>query len=131
MDVDLLRPGTVPIAPDTILWFEFLLHQDLLLSHLQKPSPGTNKLTIRQNKSPLTQFQDPSPTELISKFSDAISDTLRNRLEADNGEVIVVESMQDNMKHPAKNIALKILSLKVAAFIKWNLGTQQHCSSHL
>lgn len=40
MDVDLLRPGTVPIAPDTVLWFEFLLHQDLLLSHLQKPQPG-------------------------------------------------------------------------------------------
>lgn len=27
-----------------------------------------------------------------------------------------------NVKHPAKNLALKILSLKVAAFIKWDLG---------
>lgn len=42
MDVDLLRPGTVPIAPDTVLWFEFLLHEDLLLTHLQKPNPGNS-----------------------------------------------------------------------------------------
>lgn len=40
MDVDLLRPGTVPIAPETILWFEFLLDKDLLLKHLEKESPG-------------------------------------------------------------------------------------------
>lgn len=41
MDVDLLRPGTVPISPDTVLWFEFLLNEDLLLKHLQKPTCGT------------------------------------------------------------------------------------------
>lgn len=40
MDVDLLRPGTVPMAPETILWFEFLLDKDLLLKHLQKLNPG-------------------------------------------------------------------------------------------
>lgn len=40
MDVDLLRPGTVPISPDTILWFEFLLNPSLLQQHLSKPSPG-------------------------------------------------------------------------------------------
>lgn len=40
MDVDLLRPGTVPISPDTILWFEFLLNPSLLQKHLSKPFPG-------------------------------------------------------------------------------------------
>lgn len=40
MDVDLLRPGTVPIAPETILWFEFLLDKDLLLKHLAKEYAG-------------------------------------------------------------------------------------------
>lgn len=40
MDVGLLRPGTVPISPDTILWFEFLLNPSLLEKHLSKPSPG-------------------------------------------------------------------------------------------
>lgn len=40
MDVDLLRPGTVPISPETILWFEFLLDPNLLKKHLSKPHPG-------------------------------------------------------------------------------------------
>lgn len=40
MDVDLLRPGTVPISKDTILWFEFLLDPNLLKKHLSKPNPG-------------------------------------------------------------------------------------------
>lgn len=43
MDVDLLRPGTVPISPDTILWFEFLLNPSLLQKHLSKPNPGKNR----------------------------------------------------------------------------------------
>lgn len=41
MDVDLLRPGTVPISPDTILWFEFVLSPSLLEKHISKTSPGT------------------------------------------------------------------------------------------
>ena len=40
MDVDLLRPGTVPISKDTNLWFEFLLNPDLLEEHLKKTKPG-------------------------------------------------------------------------------------------
>lgn len=40
MDVDLLRPGTVPISPDTVLWFEFLLDANLLLKHLEKSRAG-------------------------------------------------------------------------------------------
>lgn len=40
MDVDLLRPGTVPISPDTVLWFEFLLDHGLLRKHLEKIKPG-------------------------------------------------------------------------------------------
>lgn len=40
MDVDLLRPGTVPISPETVLWFEFLLDQELLKKHLEKAKPG-------------------------------------------------------------------------------------------
>lgn len=40
MEVDLLRPGTIPIAPETVLWFEFLLDKDLLIKHLQKENSG-------------------------------------------------------------------------------------------
>lgn len=40
MDVDLLRPGTVPMSRDTMLWFEFLLNPDLLEQHLNNPNGG-------------------------------------------------------------------------------------------
>ncbi|KAJ8928547.1 hypothetical protein NQ314_018885 [Rhamnusium bicolor] len=66
-------------------------------------------------------FIDPTATELITKFYDVVAETLRIRPEAENGEIINVEPNGEKPKHPAKNIALKILSLKVAAFLKWNL----------
>lgn len=49
MDVDLLRPGTVPIAPETILWFEFLLDQELLLKHLEKEAAGISLTNLTIN----------------------------------------------------------------------------------
>ncbi|XP_030752565.1 integrator complex subunit 8 [Sitophilus oryzae] len=103
MEVDLLRPGTVPISPDTFLGFEFLLDKDLLIRHLQKANA------------------DPSPTDLITKFYDAIVMTLKNKAEPEN-----IETAEGNnevtVKHPIKNIAMKILSLKIAAFLNWNLA---------
>lgn len=37
---DPLKPKTVPLAAETILWFEFLLDPELITKHLQKPNPG-------------------------------------------------------------------------------------------
>lgn len=37
---DPLRPKTVPLAAETILWFEFLLDPTLLTKHLYKQNPG-------------------------------------------------------------------------------------------
>lgn len=42
MDVDLLRPGMIPIAPNTKLWFEFLIEPSLLEEHLNNPHAGIN-----------------------------------------------------------------------------------------
>ncbi|XP_074035699.1 integrator complex subunit 8 [Leptinotarsa decemlineata] len=103
MEVDLFRPGTVPISSETILWFEFLLDQDLLLRHLEKPTA------------------DPPPSELITKFYDVISETLRINPDNENGEIINVDTNVGKSKSPARTVALKILSLKVGAYLKWNL----------
>nr|CAI5853943.1 unnamed protein product [Callosobruchus analis] len=100
MDVELLRPGTVPISPETVLWFEFLLDPSLLLKHLKRPIP------------------DPSPLELITKFYDVINESQKNRSEIDRLED--VEYIEE--KFSTKSIALKILSLKIVAHLKWNLG---------
>ncbi|XP_050296923.1 integrator complex subunit 8 [Anthonomus grandis grandis] len=102
MDVDLLKPGSIPISPDTVLGFEFLLDKNLLLNHLQKPNP------------------DPCPTDLITKFYNVIAMTLKNRVEPEIIDHVTMDS-NDIIKHPAKNIAMKILSLKVGAYLKWNL----------
>lgn len=56
MDVDLLRPGTVPISPDTILWFEFLLDPNLLKKHLSKPNPGMLKIKILRNEHKIQSY---------------------------------------------------------------------------
>lgn len=42
MDVDLLRPGMIPIAPNTKLWFEFLIEPSLLEEHLKNSHAGIN-----------------------------------------------------------------------------------------
>ncbi|XP_014469482.1 PREDICTED: integrator complex subunit 8 isoform X2 [Dinoponera quadriceps] len=102
MDVDLLRPGTVPISPDTILWFEFLLNPSLLRKHLSKP------------------FPDPSPTDLIIKFMTINSDQKETELKAIDAESNDVKSNGVN-KWSHRNLALKILSLKVAAYLRWDL----------
>ncbi|XP_018407743.1 PREDICTED: integrator complex subunit 8 [Cyphomyrmex costatus] len=102
MDVDLLRPGTVPISPDTILWFEFLLNPSLLQKHLSKP------------------FPDPSPTDLIIKFMTINSDQKEMELKGIDGESNDVKTNGTN-KWTHKNLALKILSLKVAAYLRWDL----------
>ncbi|XP_031784985.1 integrator complex subunit 8 isoform X1 [Nasonia vitripennis] len=105
MDVDLLRPGTVPISPDTVLWFEFLLNPSLLQIHISKPLP------------------DPSPTDLIIKFMTINAEQ--------NNEVKVIENDANEIKINVvnkwtyKNLALKILSLKVAAYLKWDLESLQ------
>ncbi|XP_070151537.1 integrator complex subunit 8 [Polyergus mexicanus] len=102
MDVDLLRPGTVPISPDTILWFEFLLNPSLLKKHLSK------------------LFPDPSPTDLIIKFMTINSDQKETEPKTIDTELNDVKS-NGIAKWCHKNLALKILSLKVAAYLKWDL----------
>ncbi|XP_037964316.2 integrator complex subunit 8 isoform X1 [Plutella xylostella] len=110
MDVDLLRPGTVPLSPDTILWFEFLLDPNLLKNHLCKPSP------------------EPTGCELIIEF---LSVDNKNGGSKPTSERVVdldvPSSPQSASTSPPavqftrKQLALKILALKVAAHLRWNL----------
>ncbi|XP_035429833.2 integrator complex subunit 8 [Spodoptera frugiperda] len=108
MDVDLLRPGTVPISPDTILWFEFLLDPNLLKNHLSKPNP------------------EPSACELIEEF---LSVDTKNGNKSTSERVVDVDAppTPPSAPNPApaqftrKQLALKILALKVASTLHWNL----------
>ncbi|CAB0033301.1 unnamed protein product [Trichogramma brassicae] len=102
MDVDLLRPGTVPISPDTLLWFEFLLNPSLLKTHITKASP------------------DPSPTELMIKFMSIDAEQKSEAKPADNNDTNDDHTLMPSSKWTCKQLALKILSLKIAAYLKWD-----------
>ncbi|XP_065215159.1 integrator complex subunit 8 [Planococcus citri] len=93
MDVELLRPGNVPISPNTILWFEFLLQPNLLEQHLKKPNP------------------DPVPSDLLVRFL-----TLSVEPAAED----MLEKTK-NFKCSKRHLSMKVLALKIVAYWKWNL----------
>ncbi|CAG5018320.1 unnamed protein product [Parnassius apollo] len=106
MDVDLLRPGTVPISPDTIFWFEFLLDPALLNNHLSKKNP------------------EPSACELIEEFLSIDAKNCKPAAE----RVMDVDSPPSPPsvtttlhQFTRKQLALKILALKIASTLHWNL----------
>ncbi|KAK3086111.1 hypothetical protein FSP39_013715 [Pinctada imbricata] len=103
-------PSTLP----AVSWFEFLLDQNLLEKHLQLPSP------------------DPSPSQLIVQFlqqADAqlaaikeplppvpIPTTEQTEVKAED-EITKVTTRENR-----KVKALRLLALKVAAYLKWDLS---------
>lgn len=111
LDVDLLRPGTVPLPPGTILWFEFLLDPELLKRHLSKPSPK------------------PSPCALIVEFLSVDATLSEDEENPQNERIVDVDapgspapsSATDNPEMTRRELALKIMALKVAATIRWNI----------
>nr|XP_018903528.1 PREDICTED: integrator complex subunit 8 [Bemisia tabaci] len=106
VDVDLLKPSTVPISPDTVLWFEFLIEHDLLENHLKKPNP------------------DPSPTELITKFLTISLESAPPQpmeVELIDGEKPGPDAFNAAPKLSRRQLALKILAVKTFAFLKWDL----------
>ncbi|KAG8441765.1 hypothetical protein GDO86_010805 [Hymenochirus boettgeri] len=81
-----------PCTPPQTAWFEFLLDETLLENHLQKSSP------------------DPAPVQLIIQFLEQASKPTVN-------EQNQVQPPIDNKR----NRTLKLLALKVAAHLKWDL----------
>ncbi|KAM9386860.1 integrator complex subunit 8 [Phaethornis superciliosus] len=81
-----------PCTPPQTSWFEFLLEESLLEQHLQKASP------------------DPPPVQLIVQFLEQASKPSVN-------EQNQVQPPPDNKR----NRILKLLALKVAAHLKWDL----------
>ncbi|XP_055382433.1 integrator complex subunit 8 isoform X2 [Condylostylus longicornis] len=109
-----LKPKSVPLSAETVLWFEFLLNPNLLNSHLKKLNP------------------DPSPIELISQFIQMAPENqmipqydLTGATNPETEGNIPIQNpptpTPEGLKMPRKSIALKILTLKIATHIKWNL----------
>ncbi|XP_072007550.1 integrator complex subunit 8 isoform X2 [Engystomops pustulosus] len=89
-----------PCTPPQTSWFEFLLDVSLLEAHLQKGCP------------------DPPPVQLIIQFLEQASKPTVN-------EQNQVQPPTDNKR----NRTLKLLALKVAAHLKWDLDVLEKCLS--
>lgn len=93
---------TVPLAEETVLWFEFLLKPELLDQHVTNESKAVEIMSEFLNIIPSENSQQNN--EVSSPDSDSL-----NKL----------ESLP--LKLGRKHLALKILALKVASYINWNL----------
>lgn len=100
---DPLRPKTVPLSAETVLWFEFLLDPSLLSVHLAK-----------ENASP-------TPIELISKFLSVSPEQTTNSTEVTTPDIDATTEGKEKLTIGRKQLALKILSLKVASQLNWDL----------
>lgn len=99
MDIDTIK--VVSIAEETVLWFEFLLKPELLEKHVTSETKAVEIinefLNIKENSQQINEVNSPDSESL-------------NKL----------ESLP--LKLGRKHLALKILALKVASYINWNLG---------
>lgn len=96
--------GPIPSSLPAVSWFEFLLDEELLEKHLQKDNP------------------DPSPVQLIVQFlqqADAhvVKEPLPPIPSGDDQQEVKVF-----IKENKKVKALRLLALRVAAHLKWNLN---------
>lgn len=106
-----------PSTPPQISWFEFLLDSSLLEKHLQNLGPGQYSsgmetsvwVWCRDSTCPPT---DPTPVQLIIQFLEQASKPSVN-------EQNLVQPPIDNRR----NRTLKLLALKVAAHMKWDLDS--------
>lgn len=115
-----------PSTPLQTSWFEFLLDSSLLETHLQKTNPGLCQHEMVSNGIKNVMLKccfdgmiffltksvstDPLPVQLIVQFLEQASKPSLN-------EQNQVQPPADN----CRNRTLKLLALKVAAHMKWDL----------
>lgn len=105
MEIDTIK--SAPMCEETILWFEFLLKPELLEGFLKKES-ATHAISIM---SEFLGISCPSENcQQVNEINSPDSDSLNK-----------IESL--TLKLGRKQLALKILSLKVASFLNFNLET--------
>lgn len=102
MDIDAIKSAP---CEETILWFEFLLKPELLEGYLKKEST-IHTISIMGEFLGISPSESSQANEINSPDSDSLNK---------------IESL--SLKLGRKQLALKILSLKVASFLDFNLDT--------
>jgi integrator complex subunit 8 len=106
-EIDLLRPNVV--HSEETQWFEFLLDKDLLEKHLKKKEPN------------------PSPEKLIATLiqQSIIPESQQQTNDLNSPDVDL--NKNEGLVFGRKQMALKILALKVSSYLKWDLATLEKC----
>lgn len=104
MDVDAIK--SAPMCEETVLWFEFLLKPELLEGYLRKKGSAHGIQVMSEFLGISSENSQQQVNEINSPDSDALNK---------------IESL--SLKLGRKQLALKILSLKVASFLDFNLET--------
>ncbi|XP_039481951.1 integrator complex subunit 8 [Drosophila santomea] len=136
---DPLKPKPVPLAAETVLWFEFLLDPHKITQHLQRPHPEPSAMEL------IMQFISMTPDTALASVVTPGSDLQNlNQSSPNSGPIPGVVGgapapttptapggvgMPHSPQRPAemglqltrKQLALKILELKVATWLKWDL----------
>jgi integrator complex subunit 8 len=105
MDIDAIK--SAPMCEETILWFEFLLKPELLEGFLKKES-STHAIGLMSEFLGIS-----SPSETMQQANEINS--------PDSDSLNKIESL--TLRLGRKSLALKILSLEVAAYLNFNLET--------
>lgn len=101
IEIDTIK--SAPLCEETVLWFEFLLKPELLDKHIKSE---TKAIEI------MTEFLNiiPDSSQQVNEINSPDSDSLNKS-----------ENLSLSLKLGRKQLALKILALKVASFFNWKL----------
>ncbi|CAI9737955.1 Hypothetical predicted protein [Octopus vulgaris] len=111
------RPGMGPITLPAVAWFEFLLDESLLEKHLNElnPDPTPGQMIVLFMQQAETHSNAALPTH--NKTNSELSNNHTGSADIKSEDIPEIKMPGFNKKVKA----LKILALKVAAFLKWDL----------
>ncbi|XP_034651601.1 integrator complex subunit 8 [Drosophila subobscura] len=130
---DPLKPKPVPLAAETVLWFEFLLDPHKITQHLQRTHPEPSALELIMQFISVTP--DTSATSVVTPGGDlqnlpgATVGGAANSPTPTASAALNVSPLAQQQQWPGENgleltrkqLALKILELKVATWLRWDL----------
>ncbi|XP_017108502.1 integrator complex subunit 8 [Drosophila bipectinata] len=134
--MDPLKPKPVPLAAETVLWFEFLLDPHKITQHLQRPQPEPSAVELIMQFISMTP--DTATPSVVTPGSDLQSlsgpgtgpipgvvgganATSPAASAALNVPPITQRQGENGLQLTRKQLALKILELKVATWLRWDL----------
>lgn len=134
---DPLRQKSVPLAAETVLWFEFLIDPTLLTSYLNRTGNGgpkpielINQFLAKPHATHPVSVQSipstpPSPPPLASSSAALVAAAASATAASADAttDAATAEAIEAFRQIGRKQLAQKILALKVAAHLRWDLTT--------